>query len=748
MEKIKWNDSWLLNYREKITLPHDYLIRTARSENSDAGASEGFFCGAKCIYQKKFKNVWYGCNKRIIVEFEGVMGVCDVLLNKVPVYRNYNSYLGFYVELTDYLIPGENIIEVAVDNSNKPSSRWYEGLGIYRPVFLHIADPVYILPDRSFCKLIKILPENRAEIEISNEVMSNENTSLKYCFTIQDATGEEVVRYSQFYKVKCGMNTIKNKIVMERCILWDDSNPYLYQCNFAIEAESFCDYEVLQTGFRMIEIDAERGFLVNGKAKKLFGACIHHDHGILGSASYQQAEERKVKLLKKAGFNAVRLAHSPHAKAMLSACDRYGMYVIDELYDMWKVPKQIYDYHRFFPKKWRNDIYQWIMRDRNHPSVIMWSIGNEVAERDGTGNGYLIAEELSEECRKYDSSRYVTSAVHNTEGEFAEVTEPYFSKLDVCGYNYLYDRYEKDHALYPERVIYGSESFPKYCCESFQSMEKHSYVIGDFVWTGIDYLGEAGLGRVESKGKDEQLTKPFSLGKYPWKTAYCGDFSITGRKRPQSYYRDIIFGVSKGPYIFTLPPGKNENDYESHGWGFLPLQRSNTYENSEDLRYNVFVFCGEGEVELFQNGISLGKKNSDLQNGYIVKYSCCYQKGTLKAVYKKDGKIQNTDILESVRTGRRLKLETDTIDSMVYLTVRCEDDFGTEITDNSDQIQIISLESCEILAAGNDNPQNTKTYDKSQFCLYEGRGLIILKKLAKVSKVEIQYKSERYEVSI
>lgn len=748
MEKIDWTDSWLLNHREKITLPHDYLIHTARNENSEAGASEGFFCGAKCVYQKKFENLWYGCGKRIAVEFEGVMGVCEVLLNQTTIYRNYNSYLGFYVELTDYLLPGKNVITVVVDNSKKPSSRWYEGLGIYRPVFLHIADPVCLLPDRSFCKLIKILPENRAEIEVLNEVMSNESLSLKYSFMVQDAAGREVARYSQFYDVKCGINVIKNKIVMDPCILWDDSNPYLYQCTSAIETEGFRDSEIMQTGFRMIEISAEHGFLVNGKEKKLFGACIHHDHGILGSASYPQAEERKIKLLKEAGFNAVRLAHSPHAKAMLSVCDRYGMYVIDELYDMWKIQKHTYDYHRFFSENWKKDIYLWIMRDRNHPSVIMWSIGNEVAERDGTGDGYRIAEEISEECRKYDSSRYITSAVHNTEGDFAEVTETYFSKLDVCGYNYLYDRYEKDHVLYPERVMYGSESFPKYCCESFLSMKKHSYVIGDFVWTGIDYLGEAGLGRVDSKGKDSQLTKPFSLGKYPWKTAFCGDFSITGRKRPQSYYRDIIFGVSKGPYIFTLPPGKNSNDYESHGWGFLPLKRSNTYKNSENLLYNVLVFCGEGEVELFQNGRSLGKKTSDSQNHYVVEYSCSYQKGTLKAVYQKNGKIQNTDLLESVRSGRHLKMETDMIGSMVYLTVRCEDDFGTEITDNSDQIEIVSVESCEILAAGNDNPQNMETYDKPVFCLYEGRGLIILKKLSKVSKVEIQYNSEKYEVSI
>lgn len=752
MEKKNWNDSWILNGKEEITLPHDYVIHTAREEESDTSANEGFFCGTQCVYQKKFENIWYGCKKKILVEFEGVMGICEVFLNGTLIHKNYNYYLGFYVDLTDYLLPGENIIEVTADNSHKPSSRWYEGLGIYRPVFLHISDPIYFLPDGSFCKLITGSACQQAEIEVSHEIMSCRTLNLKYSFVILDMWGKEAARYSQDYEAVSGINQIRHKTVIKDCIFWEDQNPYLYTCIATIEADGFCDSEEIETGFRSMEVNPEQGFLVNGKKKKLYGACIHHDNGILGSASFPQAEERKIRLLKEAGFNAVRLAHSPHAKSLIRACDKYGMYVIDELYDMWNIPKKIYDYHRFFSREWKYDIYKWIMRDRNHPSVIMWSIGNEVAERDGTENGYFIAEELANECRKYDSSRYVTAAVQDTKDDFEKVTEPYFSKLDICGYNYLYDRYEKDHTSYPERILYGSESFPKYCYEAYEAMIKHPYVIGDFVWTAIDYLGEAGLGRVELKGKDPELTKPFSLGKYPWKTANCGDFSITGRKRPQSYYRDIVFGISQGPCIFTLPPGKKEKDYESHGWGFLPLKRSNTYKNSENLSYNIFVFCREGEVELFQNGVSLGRKHSGPENHYIVPYTAYYQKGTLEAVCRVNSKIQDTDMLRSVETGRHLHFSKETYqsnqDTLVYVNIICRDDFGTEVTDQSDLVKIHSFESCEMLAAGNDNPQNTENYDDFEFHLYEGRGLIILRKVSLNAKIKLEYDSQEYEVKI
>ena len=292
-------------------------------------------------------------------------------------------------------------------------------------------------------------------------------------------------------------------------------------------------------GIRKIEVDAERGFRVNGQMLKLKGGCVHHDNGPLGAAAIDRAEERRIELLKANGFNAIRTSHNPPSPAFLDACDRLGMLVVDEAFDCWEQAKNPQDYHLRF-KEWSDsDIAAMVRRDRNHPSVVIWSIGNEIPEQFRT-NAIPIQKRLREAVLAHDSTRPVTQAICNDWGQVTrnwdKLSDPAFLHLDIGGYNYLPQKYESDHARHPERVIMGTESYPKDFFEYWSLVEKHPYVIGDFVWTALDYLGESGIGHsVLSSDKD-----PFFMS-WPWFNAWCGDLDICGFKKPQSFYRDVVW---------------------------------------------------------------------------------------------------------------------------------------------------------------------------------------------------------------
>ena len=360
-------------------------------------------------------------------------------------------------------------------------------------------------------------------------------------------------------------------------------SPHLYTLVSEIVVQGqVVDSEKTAFGIRSLSVDARDGFRLNGEPMKLRGGCVHHDHGLLGAASWDRAEERKVELLKASGFNAIRSAHNPPAPALLDACDRLGMLVIDETFDCWRMGKNPHDYHLFFEDWWQRDTESMVKRDRNHPSVIMWSIGNEIPERSGVSDGYAWCARQADLVRSLDDTRPVTAAVHtlfeeqiaahdagsgfsedmigsqnrapdNPEDDrWGELTAPFLDHLDVAGYNYINNRYEYDRGRFPGRVIYGSETHPHQAFESWTDTERLSNVIGDFVWTAIDYRGESGIGKV-SLG--DNALPFFAQDQWPHHLASCGDLDVCGFKRPQSYFRDILWGVRTDPYIGVYDPG-------------------------------------------------------------------------------------------------------------------------------------------------------------------------------------------------
>ncbi|NJO25570.1 MAG: glycoside hydrolase family 2 protein [Bacteroidia bacterium] len=403
-----------------------------------------------------------------------------------------------------------------------------------------------------------------------------------------------------------------------------------------------------KTGIRSFSFDAKNGFVLNGKAMKLKGGCVHHDNGPLGARAYDRAEYRRVELLKASGYNAIRTSHNPPSPAFLSACDELGMLVIEEAFDTWNENKKPYDYHHYFNQWWKKDIMAMIERDRNHPSVIVWSIGNEIPnmEKKETAD---VAKMLADFVRGIDNTRPVTAAVHNLDPN----KDAFFSTLDIKGYNYGRAKYVEDHQRLPERVMYGSESFPIEAFDYWMVVEDNTWVVGDFVWTAFDYIGEASIGWLGYWQK-----KNF----YPWNLAYCGDIDICGWKRPQSFYRDVLWkknqlSVFVHPPVPSFPHNPDKEAWSVWHWEDVVADWNWKPADAKTLAVDVYSSCEE--VELMLNGKSLGKKPTNRSTKFIATFDVPNEQGELKAVGYNNGKEAETKILSTAAAPAQLKLTAD-----------------------------------------------------------------------------------------
>ncbi|MCX7845458.1 MAG: DUF4982 domain-containing protein, partial [Dictyoglomaceae bacterium] len=683
---LNWDVCW-----KKIDLPHDAIIGRERKENNISGSDEGFTPGVSIFYKKElFLDEKYR-NKKLILEFEGIMGISEIFVNGVLACKHYYGYTSFLVDITNLVKSEEkNILLIHVDTTAKPSSRWYTGAGIYRHVWLHVGSRLYIKPWELNISS-EILNNNKVLLRIKTGIKneSEENINSIILYQILNREGKVIKeKYEDFFIDKGEEKYISSEIDLDNFILWDIDNPYLYKLNAVlIKDEKEIDKSSTNFGIRKIELDPKEGFKLNGRIIKLKGGCVHHDNGILGSTSFDTAEERKVEILKRNGFNAVRTAHNPFSPSFLDACDKLGMLVIEEFFDVWTGGKRTFDYHLYFDKYWEKEIENTIKRDFNHPSIIVWSIGNELTWGAGIdpedeisySSMHIWTERLSKKVRELDFTRFITQAfchfvfeyennleiveendivyrkikneINKEKDKWGKITEKMYKFLDIAGYNYKHERYEYDHENHPSRIICGTETFPYTLFESWKKTLKYPNVIGDFVWTAMDYLGEAGIGRVSL---DEEDFQNF-LGKYPWFIANCGDIDICGEKRPQSYYRDIVWGLRKDPIIFVLPPEYYGKKLYIKLWAWEPVERSYTFPGYEGKKIRIFIYADADEVELFLNGKSLGRKISGENVKLKTIYDIDYEPGVLEAIAYKDGKIIGTDKLET--TGEPVKLK-------------------------------------------------------------------------------------------
>lgn len=733
-----------------VDLPHDFSILQKRDPKTPGGRGTGFFPGGEAEYSKTLAvpPEWKG--KKVILEFEGVYMNATVRLNDQIVAQHPYGYTSFHCNLTPFLKYGkENVITVQVNNNALPNSRWYSGSGIYRPVWIMVGESLHVKPWGVYVTAPEVSVHS-SKILVKTEVENSgtESAAVRVRSTLLDACGAAVASGETELQVAGNSEgTAEQNISISPVCLWSTEDPYLY----TLKSEIIKDSAVIDTaetpvGIRSISFDSQNGFRLNGVSMKLKGGNVHHDCGILGAASYARAEERKAELLKANGFNAVRCAHNPPSSSFLDACDRLGMLVLDEAFDCWRESKNPYDYHLYFNDWWKRDMASMVLRDRNHPSVILWSTGNEIPERDGRSEGYDYAKKLADYVRSLDNTRAVTNAICwpapslgfsplNIDMDalskdfdlWGETTEKFAEPLDVVGYNYLLERYGKDAEKYPNRVICGTESFLGDSFKYWETADQYPNVIGDFYWTSMDYLGEAGIG---GTNYEEDSCSP---GEYPWHQAFCGDIDICGFKRPQSYYRDCVWGISKAPYIAVYKPENHGKTAKASYWGWQDVVSSWTWPGFEGKPTVVEVYSEDDKVELFLNGKTLGRKPAGKENGYTATYELNYEPGTLLAVGYRSGSEASRSVLKTAGKPAAIRLTPDRdslkeqFGDLSYVTVELEDTQGNIVGNADNEIHFSVCGVGSLLAVGSGNPVSEEMYVGNVRKAYQGRAMVVIR---------------------
>jgi beta-galactosidase len=747
MEKILFDQAWRFHlgdptgarWREPdystwrlLDLPHDWSIELPRQPDAPSQASGGYSQMGRGRYHKTFTAPEAWRDKQVWVEFEGVYMNAEVRLNGELLGRHPYGYTSYHYDLTPYLKAGEeNVLTVLVDNDCQRNSRWYSGSGIYRHVWLHVAGPVHLDPWDVFVTTPQVSAE-AATIAVETAVLNASETRQTPILRsrILGPDGSEAASVETPVPVGGGQSkAVAQQVELAAPALWSPDAPALYRLESSLlNGEKVLDAVTTPFGIRTLSFDAEQGFLLNGEPTLLRGGCVHHDDGVLGAASYDRAEERKVALLKASGYNATRCAHNPPAPAFLDACDRLGMLVIDEAFDCWREGKTPYDYHVAFADWWERDIESMVRRDRNHPCVIMWSIGNEVGERNGHSDGEAWAHRLADAIRALDPTRPITSAVNGSREQWPWAqTDVVFDALDVGGYNYQERQYRPDHERKPERVMYASESTAGEAFEHWMSVLDLPYVIGDFVWTSLDYLGEAGIGRVHFEGAQGGF-----LGDYPWNQANCGDLDLCGFKRPQSYYRDVLWERGDKLYIAVHEPLPEGQEPTITYWGW-PLVAANwTWPGHEGETFTVDVYSACERVELFANGQSLGTQPTGRAERLTGTFEVPYEAGTLQAVgYAGEEEIAACE-LETVGAPAGIRLTADRealagAGDLSYVTVEVVDGEGRRCPNADHEVFFTVQGPGTIAAVGNGNPVSEEPYRGHTRRAYQGRCLVVVR---------------------
>jgi beta-galactosidase len=737
-----------------VNLPHDWSIEDLPegegvigpfSKDSPGGISTGFTMGGTGVYRKKFVVSPEDSGKEFAIYFDGVYMESDVWINGHHLGFYPNGYTPFYYELTSFLNPvgEENTLIVRAKNIGE-NSRWYSGSGIYRHVWLRVTNPVNI-PVWGVFVTTPVVEKNKATVSINLKVRNQTQFPVEAEIRnrIIAADGTTVSRSSENgFLIKAG-SELENtwSLDVANPLLWCTEHPNLY----VLESRVLIDgrvTDIVETrfGIRSIDFSPEKGFLLNGKPVLLNGGCVHHDNGILGAATFDRAEQRRVELLKANEYNAIRASHNPPSRQFVEACDRLGVLLINEAFDMWQIPKRPNDYHRFFDQWAVHDIQAMVLRDRNSPSVILWSYGNEIKER-ADSSGIEIAQKLIAAIKEVDTTRPVTQAICDFwEIQYARPwseTESAFALMDVHSYNYKYGKYESDHKQYPERIMVGTESFPNKAFENYQLAVDKPYVIGDFVWTAMDYLGEAGIGQASL----DNVTM-----NYPWFNAFCGDINLVGFKKPQSYYRDVVWGRSMLE-MFVEQPAPDGRKWEMSPWGWRNELKSWNWPGYEGLMLDVYVYSSASNVELQLNRTTIASKDATERDCFIYHFKIPYQPGELVSVAYEDGKEVARQQLVTTGMPQKIALlpERNVIQAnrndLAYIEVNLLDDAGTLVCDQERMLHFQVEGNARLIAVGNGNPVEMKSFQADSCNTYQGRCMIVLRPEGIAGEVKVSVHS-------
>ncbi|UWZ84907.1 glycoside hydrolase family 2 TIM barrel-domain containing protein [Occallatibacter riparius] len=718
---------------------------------SEGQGATGWTVGGIGWYRKTFQRPQVPASGKVEVRFDGVYMNSDVWLNGTKLGNHPYGYTGFAYDLTPHLKDGPNILALRVDNTGR-NSRWYSGSGIFRKVWLSVTGAVRI-PQHGVYVTMPDVSKAAATVKVETTLENGASAAKSAVVRVRllDTQGTVAAETQATAKLAPSAQTpIVATLAVKNPHLWSTADPYLYRAEISVETDHQpADSAAVHVGLRKVEVDAQQGLRINGEPIKLMGGCVHHDNGPLGSACIQRAEERRVEILKANGYNAIRTSHNPPSREFLDACDRLGMLVIDEAFDCWTVGKNPQDYSVYFKDWWQRDLESMILRDRNHPCVIIWSIGNEIPER-AESNGVEIGKALQAHAHKLDPTRPVTAAIcapWDHPKQTWKDMQAAFTYLDIGGYNYQLSQYVPDHSISPQRVMVGTESFPLGALQNWDAVEGNSWVIGDFVWTAIDYLGESGIGHSSvSQGNDTSGFSPF----YPWFNSYCGDIDLIGNKKPQSYFRDVVWRRSKIEMAVQRPiPAK----YKEHIslWGWSDELRSWTWPGLDGVALKVRVYTRGDEVRLFLNGKPAGQKQLTTKDALKAEFDVPYSPGELRAVALEKGQEIGTLVFNTVGKPARLVLTPDraqiraSSDDLSYVMATVVDDQGRTVPDATVPVRFIVSGNGTIAAVGNANPKDVGSFKQPQKSTFHGTCVAILQPKGEPGSITLKAEAPNLE---
>ncbi|HEY3628062.1 MAG TPA: glycoside hydrolase family 2 TIM barrel-domain containing protein [Terracidiphilus sp.] len=761
-----------------VDLPHDWSIESKPDKDNPSGAGGGFFRGGTGWYRKTFHapGDWKG--KRVSVEFDGVYRDATVYLNGHKLGTHPYGYTAFTFDLTPQLdFSGANVLAVRVDNSAQPNSRWYSGSGIYRHVRVVVTDAthvahwgVFVTTAEASTTYAKVTLRTR----VANESAAGAGVSLET--TLFDKAGNKVGAAQSKLDVEAGKeNEASQEMRVANPALWSPDSPTLYRAVSTVRQNGkIIDQVTTSFGIRSLAWSAEKGLLLNGKAVKLTGGSVHHDNGPLGAAAFDRAEERRVELLKAAGMNAVRTAHNPPSSAFLDACDRLGLLVLDEPFDVWEAHKVKFDYGSDFDQWWKEDVSSMVLRDRNHPSIVIWGIGNEIPELE-VDRGAALGKKLAEQVRALDNTRPLTLAFPGTTTK--ATAQAVFSQLDITGYNYnILPTYQKDHEQLPTRMMLTTESWPSKAFPLWQVSHDNPYVIGDLTWTAMDYLGESGIGAWQygtpqqakvaegmggmmastamvdgmfaamANGKDvmADMAKDNSdpnakammeifFHPYPWHAAACGDLDLTGYRKPQSYYRDILWNGGDRVYATVRLPEPQGKKIIAIMWATYPTLASWSWPGQEGKQLEVEVYSGAEKVRLFLNDKLIGEKPTGREQEFKAVFSVPYAPGTLKAEGLRGDRVVAESVLTTAGDASKLRMSADRTvvqadgEDLSFVTVEAVDAQGRPDVHADKEVQFSIGGPGVIAAVANGDGQDADSYHGDRRKLFQGRAQVVVR---------------------
>ena len=737
-----FDNGWQFTHDGKtinVDLPHDWAIAYAPDPaTGTSGTDGGWYPGGKGEYRKTFATPK---TEIVKLHFEGVYQKAEVFVNGQKAGQHAYGYTPFTIDVTPYLYQDkrENEVVVKVDNSEQPNCRWYTGSGIYRHVWLQAMPALHIAENGVFVTTHDISAE-RAIVGVEVTV-ANESDRDRNAMVVVDSGMMMVAVPARQTK------TVATSYAVRNPHLWSPDDPYLYETKVELkESGIVIDEHRARFGIRSFSYDAEGGFVLNGKPLLINGACVHHDDGVLGAMAFDAAEIRKVRQMKEAGFNLIRTSHNPTTRAFLDACDSLGMLVIGEAFDGWRTAKKPYDYSTLIDSCYREDIRAMVERDRNHPSIICWSIGNEVIERKDI-RVITTARQLKQAILDYNKTRPVTEALCAWDDDW-EIYDPHFDVLDIGGYNYMIHKHATDHQRNPRRVMWQTESYPRDAFQNWALVHGYPYIIGDIVWTGLDYLGEAGIGRYYYEG--ERAGEHYVDGGQPdWHGAYCGDVDVTGWRKPISHYREMLWKDSKDLYMAVKEPDGYHGKILETRWSVWPTWESWNWPSWEGKPIDVEVYTKAPEVTLYLNDKPIGTKAVSQSTEYKAVFTVPYEAGTLRA--EAGGKRAT---LSTAGEPARLRLTADRYvmtaggQDLSFITVEVIDREGRVCPNAAIPCEAIVKGQGTLLSFASADLKDREPYTSPCVTTWKGRALLVVRSSQKKGKAQVCIKSSLPTASI